>query len=621
MLVRTVRAALALGIISAAVTHAMVSELVPVKIAFFTDNLLEPAQRHLIIALMAAAFAAIAGAVLIVTRRTPGGSPAGAEWLARLLCPLIVLPVAMTLLRHAWAEDAVMALTLAMFGLGLERLARESAGAWAERPPELGARLFALPRAFFARPRAVFVTLLVLTAGHAIFMSLWAVFAHQRFATYGYDLGQYDQVFQSVLGGRPLRLPSLGWDQNWGGLNGHADFASFYLAPIYALYPRAQTLLVLQATLLASAALPVYWFARSRLPTQYAFALGLAWLLYAPLHGAQLYDVHMQPFGCVWVMWAIAAVDAKRWKLYWLFFTLAILCREDVSIGLATLGAFMFLSGWRVRTGVASAIVATLYFLVLRFFLMGNQYFAETFKLLYPPGESGFVPVLKTMISNPGYTLRTLVTWEKVRYVAQVFAPLVFLPLRRPLHWVLMIPGFLLTLIATAYLPPIQISFQYVCNWAAYSFAAAALVLAAYRDDSQGRARRAAATWALMAATVIACVQWGAYSTYPMVRGGFSEVPFLPPTAADRQREADLQEVMKQVPETAPLCAADRIQAHVTWHLDTWSLRDSTYECEYLIFSDLPGDLGNERGRAAMAGGQYEVIVRKGEITLAKRKH
>ncbi len=618
--VRTVRAALALGLIAAATVHTIATELMPVGLPFFTDNLVAPEKRHLVLVLMAATFAIVAFATLLIVHRTPDRVPEGAEWLARLLCPLLTLPVAMLLIRHAWAEDAVMAITLAMFAFALERLMRESVGAWAERPPGLGRRITALPRAFFGRPRLVFGTLLALAIGHAIYMALWAVFAHQRFATYGYDLGQYDQVFQSVMHGRPLRLPSLGWDTNWGGLNGHADLATFYMLPIYLLHPRAETLLVMQAVALAAACIPVFLFAQNRLPVQYAFALGLAWLLYAPLHGAQLYDVHMQPFGATWVMWAIAMVDRKRWKTYWLFFVFAILCREDVSIGLATLGLFMFLSGWRVGTGVATSALATAYFLLLRFVLMTNQYFAETFKLLYPPGETGFVAVIKTMISNPGYTLRTLVLWEKIRYVFQVFAPLVFLPLRRPLHWVLMIPGFLLTLIATAYLPPIQISFQYVSNWVAYSFTATAFVLAAFADTTEGRARRAAAAWALMAATVIACIQWGAYSTYPAVRGGFSEVPFLPPSAADKQREVDLQEVMKSVPEQARLCAADRIQAHVTWHLDTWSLRDGLYDCEYLIYSTLPGDLGNDRGRNAVYSGQYEVVAQKGEIFLAKKK-
>lgn len=620
VLVRIVRAALALGIIAAAATHTIATELLPVRIGYFTENLLEPERRHLVLLLMIAAFAVIFTTTSWVVRRESERSPEGAEWLARLLCPLLVAPVAMTLVRHNWAEDAVMALTLAMFGFALERLARESAAAWAERPPELGSRLFAAPRAFFARPKLVLGTLIALSVGHSIFMSLWAVFAHQRFATYGYDLGQYDQVFQSVLGGRPLRLPSLGWDQNWGGLNGHADFASFYLAPIYLLYPHAQTLLVMQATLLATACLPVFWFAKNRLPLPHAFALGLAWLIYAPLHGAQLYDVHMQPFGCVWVMWAIAALDAKRFKLYWLFFVFAILCREDVSIGLCMLGAFLFLSGYRVRTGIASAAAAALYFLVLRFALMGNQYFAETFKLLYPPGEAGFIPVIKTIISNPGYTLRTLVTWEKIRYVAQVFAPLVFLPLRRPLHWVLMVPGFLLTLIATAYLPPIQISFQYVCNWAPYAFAAAAMTLAAFADDREGRVRRAAGAWAVVVATAVACLQWGAYSPHAMVHGGFVDVPFLAPSDADRQREVDLQAVMTHVPGGAALCAADRVQAHVTWHLNTWSIVDDVHaHCELLIFGDLANDLGAARSKQAIASGRFEVLAQRGDITLARR--
>lgn len=620
MLVRAVRAAISLGIICAATLHAIASELAPADIAWFSDNLMRPEVRNLILLLMVAGFAVVAVTTLLVIRRDPHRSPAGAEWLARLSCPLLVLPVALALIRRHWADDVMLAVTLALFALALERLARESAGAWAERPAGLGDRLLALPRAFFARPKLVLVTLIALAIGHAIFMSTWAVFAHLRFATYGYDLGQYDQVFQGAIAGRPLRLPALGWDYNWGGFNGHADLATWYLLPLYLIHPRAETLLVMQACLLASASIPVFLFARNRLPVAYAFALGLAWLLYAPFHGAQLYDIHMQPFGASWVMWAIAMAELKRFKTYWLFIVFAILCREDVSIGIATLGAFMLLSGWRVRTGLATAIFATAFFLVLRFGLMGSQYFADTFKGLYPPGESGFIAIIKTIVSNPGYTLSTLITWEKIRYVCQVFAPLVFLPLRRPLHWLLMVPGFLLTLIATSSMPLIQISFQYVSNWAPYAFTAAAMTLALFSDSPEGRARRAAGSWAVLGATIVACLQWGAYSPYGAVRGGFPVVPFLAPSAADRQRERDLQEVMKSVPEPAALCAADRVQPHVTWHLNTWSLRDGLFECEYLVFSNLPGDLGNDRGRMAIATGQYETVVTKGDITLAKRK-
>ncbi|MBL8956056.1 MAG: DUF2079 domain-containing protein [Myxococcaceae bacterium] len=624
MLVRSARAAISLGLISAAIMHAIATELVPVDITYFTENLLAPEKRKLVLALMAAAFFVVALTTLTAIRRDrTSGSPEGAEWLARLLCPALVLPIALTMVRHSWAEEGIMAIVLAMFALALERLMREAAGAWAERPPGMGDWLLKGPRAFFARPRLVLGVLIGLATAHMIYMALWAVFAHMRFATYGYDLGQYDQVFQSVMHGRPLRLPSLGWDQNWGGLNGHADFASFYMLPLYLIHPRAETLLVMQACAMTYACIPAYLFAKNRLPIHFAFAFGLAWILYPALHNSQLYDVHMQPFGMSWVMWAIAMAELRRFKTYWLFFVFAILCREDVSIGLATLGAFMWLSGWRPKTGFVSAVIATAYFLVLRFVLMGNQMFAEAFKLLYPPGEAGFVPVVKTIISNPGYTLRTIILWEKIRYVCQVFAPLVFLPLRRPLHWLLFVPGFLLTLIATAYMPPIQISFQYVCNWIAYAFAAAAMTLS-YLDAKtpDGAARRAAGAWALLIATAVGAIQWGAYGTYGSIKGGFGEVPFKAPSAADLKRKEDLLEVMKSVPDDygTALCAADRLQAHVTWHQNTWSLRDGLYDCEYLLFSTLPGDNGNVWASRGLSSGQYEVILQKGEILLAKRK-
>lgn len=611
---------MALGIIAAAILHTVSSELLPVTVAYLADNMLDPSRRHLIIGAMFGGLGLTTVAAFVVIWRSPDKNADGVMWLARLLAPLLVLPIAVGLLRHDLADDHTEAIMLALFVIALDRLMRTSLAAWDEHPVSAVRRALAGPLAIVSNRKAMVGLVIALAVGHAIYMSTYAIFAHQRFATYGYDLGQYDNIFTSTLHGRWLAVTTLGWPQNWGELNGHADFGTFYMLPIYALHPRATTLLAMQATVVASAAIPLYLFARNRLALHLAIIFPIAWLLYAPLHGAQLYDIHMQPFGASWAMWAIWAVDARHWKRYWLFYTLAILCREDVSIGLATFGTFMFFTQWRVRTGIASAVVATLYFLVLRFGLMHNQGFADTFKLLYPPGESGFGAVIKTLISNPAFTLKSLITWEKARYLCQILAPLVFLPLRRPLVWLLLVPGFILTLISTAYLPTVQISFQYVCNWATYSFIGAAIVLAAYPDAPDGKQRRGAAVFTLMVASILSSVQWGAYSPHPTTHGGFSDVPFQAPSEADKQRELDLQEVMHKVPEPAAVCVADRLQAHVTWHVETWTLRDGLFDCEYLLFSNLPGDLGNDRGQAAIASGQFEIVERKGGVVLAKKK-
>ena len=619
----------------AAVMHTVTNGALSLPLEFFRDNFLGVAHRQMLMGFALGSAAIVVGVGAVAVSRDPARTLSALEWLVRLLCPAIVLPLLLGLVRHDFGSDIEAALLLALFVIGFERLLRISLVAWAERPPRPAPLAPLLPaRAlkaaarlvvrFFESPRLVLAAVVLLAIGHGLYMGTWAVWSHQRFSTYGYDLGQYDQIFANTLHGNWLAVSTLGegWAHNWGELNGHADFGTFYMLPFYALHPRATTLLIMQATMLAGATIPLYLFAKNRLPAAIAFGVALAWLLYAPMHGAQLYDVHMQPFGAAWAICAICAVDYKKWVLYWVFFVLAILCREDVSIGLTVLGLLLALSGHRFKTGLATAAIATTYFVGLRFFMMKNAMFAEVFKGLYAPGEAvGFGSIIKTLISNPVFVFKSLVDWEKVRYFAQLFAPLAFLPLRRPALWLLCIPGFILTLLSTKYMPTVQISFQYVSNWAAYMVPATAVVLSLFPNTVVGRSHRNAAAVALLIASMVGSIQWGAYSPRQSIRGGFADVPFKAPSELDKQREKDLQVLVAKVPKEVRLCTSDRIQPHATWFLNMWSLKDALYDCEYLLFSDLPGDLGNDRGLSAIASGAYEVIERSASgLTFAKKK-
>jgi uncharacterized membrane protein len=619
--VTAARSALLLAIIVAGATHTLLSESLQVSPSFFRDNAIDPWERmQLVIGPVISGVVVVLLSLLARLRAGPRVERS-LVWLTKLLSPLVILPLAAPLFRRDFAGPAEAAIVLTAVVLLTERLVRYSLEALHTGPSGSAEASPAAPALPSVRTqRVVFGVVLAGFAAQAVYMSLFAVWSHQRFRTFGFDLGQYDQVFQSVLNGRPLRLPSLGWDYDWGGLTGHADLGSFYMLPIYMLYPRAPTLLVMQAVLIASAAIPVFLLARRHLPLWMAFVLAVAWLGYPPLHGAQLYDVHMQPFGMAWAMWALWAVDAKRFVAYWIFFAMAILCREDVSIGLTTLGLFLALSGYRKKTGIATTLVAFTFFMVLRGVIMNNKSgwsFADVFKELYPPGERGYGPVVKTMVSNPAFLVKSLISWEKLRFLLQLFAPLAFLPLRRPSMYVMLLPGALLTWFSTAYAPTISISFQYICNWTAYSFAIMVAVLALTADPI----KRTAAVIALVVGITLGNTQWGAWVPNPVVKGGFQDVPFQPPTEADLQRHQDIQEMMTQlIPRAAVLCSADSTQPHTTWHLANWSLRDGTYECEYLIWTDLPGDLGNTRGMNAVAEGKYEVVETRRGVTVAKRR-
>src|SRR5439155_6913230 len=132
-------------------------------------------------------------------------------------------------------------------------------------------------------------------AFYAFYMSEYTVYSHRRFGTYGYDLGQYDNVFWSTLHGHPLRCAPLALVSDWQHIGNHADLAVFFLLPFYAIRPGAETLLVMQAVILALGAIPLYLFAVRRLPPLYAAIVAVCYLLYPPLHGANFYDFHFQP--------------------------------------------------------------------------------------------------------------------------------------------------------------------------------------------------------------------------------------------------------------------------------------------------------------------------------------
>lgn len=628
MLERSVRAVLAFAVVIAAMAHALASSALSLTPRYFDANVGSPTSRSLILAVVIIAFAVagLFGTALIFTDRDRALSTSSLEWWARRVSPLIALPFIIALFRHDFASEIEAALILSLTVLGLERLVRVSLAARAEHPPSatnLLSALGAMAARVLERPNLTAGVLAGLAAAQCVFLAVWSIWSHQRFTTYGFDLGIYDNVFNTTLHGQWLAAPTMAMPEVWGDLRrNHADFAVFYLMPLYALRPGATTLLALQSFFIAGSAIPLYLFARNRLSPGAAFAVGIAWLLYPALQSSQMYDYHPQHIGAAWVVCAIAALEYRRYVLYWVFFALAILVREDVSIGLTALGLYSVLSGYRVKTGIATMITACVYFVVLRFGIMQNAQFSGMYKNLYVPGEAaGFGSILVTLVTNPTYAAKTLLTMEKARYLSQVFAPLAFLPMRRGLLWLLMIPGFFLTILTTEYQPTIQISFQYVANWAAYMFPAAVIALSSFGTDAEGTLRRRAAIVAMLCGSIIANVQWGAYSPRLSMRGGFLEVPLQRPSQADLEREVAVQALMDKVPPEARLCTGDRVQPHTTArHVNNWPLRFGIEGCDYVFWSELPGDLGNEHARAGLARGAIELVERRGDVSLAKRK-
>jgi uncharacterized membrane protein len=626
---RLVRSAAALIIAGASIVM-MFQLLGPWLEGFVLSNMLAPRGRTII--LIWTAVGGFCGALLAALLYWPRRRTTGLDRLelgARLLAPFVLCGLLPPLFSHGgWNDDLLFSLTAAAFVLALEPLVRIQLAAW---PGVADLRLFRWLRDRWGRlsarlpaglrRRLPFATVLIGAIGYAAYVATYTVRSHHHFNTYNYDLGQLDNQFYNLLHGHPFRCTPLIREGNWSELRNHAEFALFPLLPFYALSPRAETLLIMQAVIVASGAIPLYRFAARRLSPALGVVLAYAYMLYAPMHGAIFFDFHLQPLAAAFILWMVDFFDERRTALFVVFFILAISCREDISVGLASFGLFLMLTGHRTRAGFWICAVSTTVFVLLRFVFMplaGSWGFAEIYKDLFPGEEHNFVGIVKTIVTNPVFTFKTMLTQDKLRYLIQVLVPVAFLPLRRIWLWLAVLPGIFFTVLTTGYGATTNIGYQYSGHFAAYIFPAAVLAMGAFGTSAEGLVRRRAAAVVIVLATLITTSRWGAIPPRTGFQSGYGTVNFKPISAEEKQRAVYLKELAARVPPQAKLGVSDRELPHVSNHLDVYTLMEGYEGSDYIIYVPFTGGRdGTQAGRAIAAG--YKEVDHRPQLSLLQR--
>src|SRR5262249_36949317 len=149
----------------------------------------------------------------------------------------------------------------------------------------------------------------------------------------------HGRAFRSTIG-----IPS---GENGSILRAHAEFSIYALLPFYALAPRAETILCMQAFIVGLGAPAVYLLAARRVSRRIAALLAFAYLLYPPIHSGNFYDFHFQPVGSTAILWCLYCLAARKNVAFAFLFALGLGCREDVSISFAVIGALMLAGGFR----------------------------------------------------------------------------------------------------------------------------------------------------------------------------------------------------------------------------------------------------------------------------------
>ncbi len=480
-------------------------------------------------------------------------------------------------------------------------------------------------------PRSLpFFLVMTGAALYAAFFAYHTIVHHRNVLSASLDLGLEDNLVYNALHGAKLFKSSPLGGPNASHLGYHATWFAFVLVPFYAIYQSAETLLLIQAVLMGAAAIPLYLLAERRLGAWLGMVIAYLYLLYPGLHGANLYDFHYLPLGNFFVWFVLVFVERRRPFWVALFVVLALSVREDVALSLAMAGGFLVLIGRRPKAGLLLFVIGAFYFLLMKGVVMhramgGSDAFVHQYKLLIPEGNRGFAGVVKTILSNPIYTLGTLLEREKLIYLLKIMAPLALLPLRRPIGLWASSMGFVFTLLSTQYPPLLMISFQYTAYWSMLLFPAIIVILVTLRQRRLpvlGPLPVGMTAWtgALIAATLLTSFQYGALLQRNTVWGGFGPYHFGT-TEADLERRASLRRLLDKIPKDAKVVASENIVPQISNRPDAYTLRTGTFDAQYLIFHH-PAS-GNERRNVEklLGPGTFGVVEQSGSFVLARRGH
>lgn len=298
--------------------------------------------------------------------------------------------------------------------------------------------------------RLATAVVVIAIALYAAGFSFLSIHRHAVYETDAFDLGNMEQALWNTVHGHPLDFTNF--DGLTNRLGAHVEPIFFLLAPFYALFPRTETILILQSLVIALGALPICWLARDVLKSNIAAVVfPLVYLLFPALEAANLYDFHPLTLSAAFLAFAFWFAHRRQNTGYWISVILAMGCKEDVPLIIIMLGVWMALSQRRWKLGLATILVALIWFyvavqVVIPHWNPENQ--SPYLDTRYGHLGSNMREIAGTLLFNPAYWIGYVTQPAKLAYIRDLFTPVAFTPFFAPLAVLVLSPTLLLILLS-----------------------------------------------------------------------------------------------------------------------------------------------------------------------------
>lgn len=286
----------------------------------------------------------------------------------------------------------------------------------------------------------VFITSILFNSAYILVFQLLKLCTFKYYA----DFAVWLELFSNIIDGRgvisTLHQTSLGFGDTKNYLALHfVPLIYVFVLPLYIIKNYPVYLIVLQTLILYSAVVPTYLFARDIFNNKkigYLFAASFLW--FPTIQYINLYDFEFLRICIPLLLFCFYFINAKKFFLYYLFFALSILVREEVSITTFLLGVYIFFILKEKKTGIITSAGSIVYFLIVTKMLM--PYFAGNSRSLHLHvafgnfsymGDSP-LEILIYIVSHPIKIIANLIAGVKIANFLMYVLPLLFIPFFAP---------------------------------------------------------------------------------------------------------------------------------------------------------------------------------------------
>jgi len=291
-----------------------------------------------------------------------------------------------------------------------------------------------------------------------------------KYRAFGYtdfDLAVHTQSVWNILHGSMdssiLGIPFLG---------NHMVLILYLIAPFYALCSSPLLLLHIQTAILALGAWGIYKLAQRELSDGWGLAFALLYLIYPPLIYMNLYEFHPIALASTFLIFATYFYRTDRFRAFWGFLALAMLCQENVALIVMAFGLYALIERRSRKWVWVPIAVGLLYFVLVVVIVMPrlNRY-VQMYSMYSHLGAS-FPEVMKNAATHPGLVMKSMWNPERLTFFNLLFAPLGYLSLLSPFSLIPAAPVFLQRLLSSRATES-SLIFHYQAEFIPFVFAAA----------------------------------------------------------------------------------------------------------------------------------------------------